>query len=407
MHLTGRYPDWWQGRTYPGPTKWWAAGNNNETTRDNPQRILMGEGEEWGTGSIPASCILDVKRARGVAGLLDQVKVQHVTGGTSQLQFKSYEQEREKWQGESLHGVWYDEEPPLEIYTEGLTRTNARKGIALLTATPLLGMTRVVNHFYPHPDTPDRALIQMTIEDAGFYTEDEIKKIVASYPEYERQARLKGIPMLGSGRIFPIADERITVDSFEIPEHWPQIGGVDFGWDHPTAAVKLAWDKDADVLYVTHEYKQSERTPQFHSSTLKRWGKWLPWAWPHDGLQHDNSGAQTANLYRGEGMRMLREKATYEDGGYGREAGIMEMLDRMRQGRLKVFAHLTDWFNEFHVYHRKDGKVVAMNDDLMSATRYAIMMKRFARKKTASSHQGFTAHGTNYDPFSHAHRRMQ
>ena len=56
----------------------------------------------------------------------------------------------------------------------------------------------------------------------------------------------------------------------------------------------------------------------------------------------------------------------------------MDMLDRMHTGRLKVFSHLTEWFEEFRLYHRKDGKVVKEMDDLMSATRYALMMIRFA-----------------------------
>ena len=56
----------------------------------------------------------------------------------------------------------------------------------------------------------------------------------------------------------------------------------------------------------------------------------------------------------------------------------MDMLDRMQTGRFKVFSNLSDWFEEFRMYHRKDGKVVKERDDLLSATRYALMMKRKA-----------------------------
>jgi hypothetical protein len=75
---------------------------------------------------------------------------------------------------------------------------------------------------------------------------------------------------------------------------------------------------------------------------------------------------------------MLPERVTFEDGTNGVEAGLMDMLDRMQTGRLKVFSHLVDWFEEFRLYHRKDGKVVKEFDDLMSASRYALMGKRFA-----------------------------
>lgn len=150
MHLTGRYPDWWGGRRFDEPTKWWAAGVTGESTRDNPQRILVGPPQregEWGTGSIPGDDIVSTQRARGIADALDSVVVKHVTGGESVLAFKSYEKGREKWQGETLHGVWLDEECPMDIYSEALTRTNATTGIVMMTFTPLLGMSEVVRMF--------------------------------------------------------------------------------------------------------------------------------------------------------------------------------------------------------------------------------------------------------------------
>ena len=188
------------------------------------------------------------------------------------------------------------------------------------------------------------------------------------------------MPILGSGRIFPVAEEDIVCEPFPIPPSWVQIGALDFGWDHPTAAVQLAWDRDTDIVYVTRCHRQREATPLVHSATLKTWGTWLPWAWPHDGLQHDKGSGETlAKQYRDHGLRMLPERAQYEDGGNGVEAGLLDMLERMEGGRLKVFRHLGDWFEEFRLYHRKDGRVVKEGDDLLSATRYAIMSLRFAR----------------------------
>lgn len=227
-----------------------------------------------------------------------------------------------------------------------------------------------------------RHVTRMTIEDAEHYTPEQRAAIIASYPAHERDARAKGIPILGSGRVFPIAEETIKVAAFAIPDHWPQIGGLDFGWDHPTAGVKLAWDRDGDVIYVTHSYGAREQTPIVHSAALKAWGESVPWAWPHDGLQHDKgSGEALAAQYRAQGLNMLHDRATFEDGGSGVEAGIAEMIDRMLTGRWKVFDHLEDWFAEFRLYHRKDGLIVKLNDDRISASRYAMMMKRFAECK--------------------------
>lgn len=224
-----------------------------------------------------------------------------------------------------------------------------------------------------------RHVTRMTIEDAEHYTPEQRAAIIASYPAHERKARAQGIPVLGSGRVFPVDEDLLKVKAFTIPEHWPQIGGIDFGWDHPTAGARLAHDRDTDILYVTASYGQREATPLIHAAALKPWGDWLPWAWPHDGLQHDKgSGEQLAQQYRDQGLDMLHERATFEDGSNGVEAGIAEMVDRMLTGRWKVFDHLEDWFGEFRLYHRKDGLIVKLNDDRISASRYAMMMKRHA-----------------------------
>ena len=158
FHLTGKYPDWWKGRKFNEPGRYWAAGETRVSTRDTIQKLLIGEPEreaDWGTGMIPGDDIVDTARAMGVANALDSVTVKHVTGGTTTLLFKAYEQGRAKWQGDTLNGVWFDEEPPLDIYTEGLTRTNAKRGIAMLTFTPLKGMSDVVQMFLADSDLAD------------------------------------------------------------------------------------------------------------------------------------------------------------------------------------------------------------------------------------------------------------
>lgn len=150
IHLTGRYPDWWEGKRFDKPVRAWAAGVTNESTRDVVQEKLIGppaRSEEWGTGLIPGEALGHVDPARGIPNLIDTVSVKHASGGWSSLQFKSYERGREKWQGAALEVVWFDEEPPEDIYTEGLTRTNETGGIVFLTFTPLLGMSTVVLRF--------------------------------------------------------------------------------------------------------------------------------------------------------------------------------------------------------------------------------------------------------------------
>jgi hypothetical protein len=114
--------------------------------------------------------------------------------------------------------------------------------------------------------------------------------------------------------------------------------------------------------------------------TLKPWGDWLPWAWPRDGHREtlEGAGIALARQYREHGLRMLGTHAQFKDGSVSVEAGLMMMLDRMQTNRFKVFSTLNDWFEEFRLYHRAEGRVVKLRDDLMSATRYGAIMIREA-----------------------------
>jgi hypothetical protein len=149
------------------------------------------------------------------------------------------------------------------------------------------------------------------------------------------------------------------------------------------AGACIAWDRDNDVIHIVRGLKvkgvADVAMPSVMGVNMKRWGEGIPTAWPHDGLQHDKgSGKQLAEQYRQAGLDMLDDHATHDAGGNGVEAGIQEMLERMRTNRFKVDETITEFFEEFRLYHRKDGKIVKLVDDLISAVRYAIMMKRYA-----------------------------
>ncbi len=150
MHLTGRYPDWWQGRRFDRPTRGWVGSVTGEVTRDNAQRILVGnprDRKSWGEGMIPGDALGRVSLRSGIPDAIDGLLVQHVSGGWSSLGFKTYEAGRQKWQGETIDWIWLDEEPPMDVYMEALTRTNASEGIVYITFTPIFGLSQVVHMF--------------------------------------------------------------------------------------------------------------------------------------------------------------------------------------------------------------------------------------------------------------------
>jgi hypothetical protein len=160
--------------------------------------------------------------------------------------------------------------------------------------------------------------------------------------------------------VYPVTDESIACDPLPIPSFWRQIGGLDLGGSgeegHPTAAVKMAHDPEADIVYITATYRKKGGPIYEHAAALREWGADLPWAWPADALQHERkSGEQIKQMFLGHGLNMLSEFAEYEDGSTGLEASVEKIYERMLTGRWKVFRHLNDYFNEFGMYHRKDG----------------------------------------------------
>lgn len=389
MHVTGLYPDWWKGRRFPRAVRAIVGSESAELTKKGIQRLLLGEPEkrdEWGTGAIPKDCLVSTSPRPGVPDAVSSIVVKHALGEQSVIQLSSYEQGRAKWQADTVDLCWLDEEAPLEIYSEALTRTQATGGMVFTTFTPLLGMSQVVKRFL-HEKPAGTIVIQMTIEDVDHYTPAERAAIIAAYPEHEREARARGIPIMGSGLVFPVAESTISVDPFPIPPHWGRINSLDFGWNHKAAWTALAHDRDTDTVYV-YDCWAARETPVLNQvgMIVAKGQHLVPHAWPHDGLQHDKgSGDQLMQLYKKFGVNMLPERAQFEqtaDGKYGGnsvEAGVAMMLTRFQARQLRVFSHLNDWFQELRMYHRKDGIIVKADDDLISATRYGLMMLRRAK----------------------------
>lgn len=402
-HLTGKYPDWWKGHKFTKPIKAWACGVSNETTRDILQTNLLGEpgdSEAQGTGFIPRDCIVSTTRKPQVPNAIQTVLVRHhdpVTGkenGVSRLDFKAYEQGEDKFMGRPMNWIWLDEQPDSGIYTQCITRTVATEGIVMMTFTPEDGVTPVIHQFM-NDIKKGQYLLQATWDDAPHLSEERKEQLLAQYPPHEAKMRTQGIPVFGSGMVFSgITDEDIMVEPFEIPAHWPRICGIDFGWDHPTAAVWLAWDRESDCVYLYAEYRQSQLTAQQHAPAIRARGQWIPVVWPHDGMAHEKgSGVTLADQYRSQGLNMtidhFRNPPTPGDKGKGDikiEPGINALLQAMQNDQFKVFSTCGQWFEEKGLYHRDEGKIVALQDDLMSATRYAFQSRaKFAKTQAESN----------------------
>lgn len=245
-------------------------------------------------------------------------------------------------------------------------RTATTAGHMMLTMTPLEGMTPLVERFLD-AGNPHFGVVKAGWADAPHLDAAEKKRLRAGIRAHEVAAREKGEPTLGVGRVFPIQEGEISVPRFEIPKGCGRVFGLDFGWSNPTACVWLAYDADADIVYVTDVYAKSEATPADHAATILARGAPVGVCDPAGQSAGQADGQSLMGQYAAHGLPLEKAENAVE-------AGLMQLLERMQSGRFKVFADLEGWFSEFRVYRRgRDGRIVKRHDHLMDATRYAVV----------------------------------
>ena len=371
-HLTGKYPEWWQGRRFDKPVNIWAAGKTNQTCHDIIQHELFGPevgsgpGKSLaGTGMVPGDDIGQITWKVGYPGLADTVQVKHVSGKWSRIGFKQYEQGRGAFEGTAKDVIWFDEEPPADVYTEALTRTATTSGIVMVTFTPLEGWSTIVKMFMAKDAPSHRAVVGMTWADVPHLSDEEKAMLESSYLPHERDARTKGIPSLGSGAIYPVAESDIICRPMEIPHHWKRFYAMDVGWNR-TAAAWFAHDAESDTLYLYSEHYVGRAEPSIHAAAIRARGEWIMGVIdPASRGRSQVDGTQLLNVYRDCGLTLTPANNAVE-------AGIYAVWQRLSSGRLKVFANCENWLAEFRLYRRDDkGAIVKVDDHLMDVTRYA------------------------------------
>ena len=371
-HLTGEYPDWWEGKRFDKPVTGWIVGNTHETIRQILQPLLLGEIGNFGNGMIAKDkldldTLVDAKKA---STAVSTFRVFHKAGGWSVVSFKANEQGRTAFEGTALDFVWIDEECSYPVYTECLTRLMTTKGILLYTFTPLRGATEVIMSFsrdgsFEEGEVgPGKYVINITWDDVPHLSAEEKEMLLASIPPYQRDARSKGVPSLGAGAVFPVAESQIIVEPFELPKHWKRAYGMDVGWNR-TAVIWGAIDPDSSTLYLYSEHYVGESVPSTHAASIRARGEWIPGAIdPASRGRTQDDGNQLFNNYQELGLILTKANNSVE-------SNLWEMLEAMQQGRFKVFNTCTNWIREYRSYNRDEkGKIVKQNDHLQDAGRY-------------------------------------
>jgi hypothetical protein len=209
-------------------------------------------------------------------------------------------------------------------------------------------------------------IISATWDDVPHLSAETKAELFASIPPYQRDARSKGIPVLGAGAIYPVPESELLVSDFDIPKHWPRGFGLDVGFN-VTAAVWAALDRQSDVLYLYNAYRRGEVEPVTHAAAIKARGEWVPGQIdPASRGRSQVDGRMLLQMYLDLGLKLNTAQNAVE-------TGIYEVWCRMTTGRLRVFRSLQSWLEEYRLYRRDEkGKVVKVADHLMDATRYII-----------------------------------
>lgn len=393
VHLTGMYPDWWEGRKFRKPINGWAVGVSNTQTKQVNQKLLCGEYTDLGSGLIPKECIGKRVNRPGVSEGIETLKVKHFTDGVfdgwSTIGFKAYEMERKEFQGYEVDVAWLDEEPPMgkaNIYSEVLTRTATTRGLLYCTFTPLFGISDVVQQFCPGGRFPSKGVIYSRngnplryvvnvewTESIPHLPPDMQEELLMSYSPHERDARAKGIPQLGSGAIYPILEDDIICEPFEIPVSWKRVYGFDVSPNRTAIVWGAINPADGTIYLYSEHYVEKLSHPAMIKDALQSRGDWIPGCVDpaSDKLIAPGDGRTFYQYFSDQGIELVIPRKSQT----GVEAGIYKTRSMLESGMLKVFSTLSHWLTEYRLYRRDDqGKIVKQGDDLMDATRYLIVV---------------------------------
>lgn len=212
-----------------------------------------------------------------------------------------------------------------------------------------------------------RLCVQATWDDVPHLSPDVKEQLLSSIEPHLRDARTKGIPMLGAGQIYPLPEDSVLCEPFHIPGYWPRAYALDVGWNK-TAALWGAWDRNTDTVYIYAEYYVGQAVPAIHASAIQSRGDWIAGAIdPAAAGANQKDGSRLMDEYGALGLRLFPADNAVE-------AGIHACYQRLATGKLKVFRTCRNWLTEFRIYRRDEkGKIVKENDHLMDTMRYLIM----------------------------------
>ncbi len=337
--------------------------------KNSIQKIIMSEGNSQSPDN----------------GIIECIIVKNIFGNLSKIWFKSCESGREKFQGSSLDFVWFDEEPPQDIYNECKMRVLDKNGEIFGTMTPLKGLTFIYDEIFINKNNDDEVFyVFMSWEDNPYLSKDEINRLTFSMSEDEINSRKFGkFELKDCGLVYPEFDESINViEPFIIPEDWQDNISIDPGLNNPLSCHWYAKDYD-DNIYVIAEHFEAGKTIEYHADKIKEISNNLNWKRTSNGMINSliDSAANQKTLSSPKSVtELFYEHGIMVNPNVNKDilSGISKVKSYLKnmagKSRLFIFSCCKNLIQEFKTYRWSGHDLPIKKDDhALDELRYYIM----------------------------------
>ena len=363
-------------------TEGWVVSLSNRVQKEVAQAKIL--------HYLPKSSIVEIvmtegKKSNPYDGIIQCIIVKNIFGNLSRIWFKSCEEGREKFQGASLDFVWFDEEPPEDIYNECKMRILDKCGEIFGTMTPLKGLTFIYNQIYLNEFNDDEVFyIFMSWNDNPYLNKNEIERLSNSLSSDEIKSRKFGeFSCINNGLIYSEFDININViEPFDIPNDWQDNISIDPGFNNPLACHWYAKDYDGNI-YVIAEHFAENKTIEYHSNKIKEISKLLNWKTNKNGMIESLIDA-AANQRTLASVKSVTE-LFYENGILVNPkvnkdvlSGISKVKTYLKningKTKLYIFSNCINMIREFKTYRWSEANQPVKKDDhCLDELRYYIM----------------------------------
>lgn len=361
----------------------WVVSLSCQVQRDVAQaKILHYLNPSW----IADVTMLQGKKDSLKMGVIDQLSIKNVFGGISTIGFKSCDQGREKFQGSSLDYVWFDEEPPQDVYEECRMRVLDKEGDIFGTMTPLKGLTFIHDEIFLNKgNSPEVWYEFMEWADNPYLSEKEIQALSASLSSDSLQTRRYGRFKSSSGLVYPEFDENVhVIEPFDIPFEWQDTISIDPGLNNPLSAHWYAVDYDGNI-YVVAEHFEGGRDIDYHADCIKKICQKLGWKRDFSGRISaliDSAANQKTLAYSKSVTELFYEKGINANPRVNKDmfSGIQRVKQYLKvvdgKPKIFIFASCVNLIRELKSYRWQDNDLPVKKDDhALDELRYYLMSK--------------------------------